>query len=1055
MKRIKQNLMFAALAVFAALTASCFTPFDPPPSVTAEGAGRVVLTVSSGQAGSARTVLPGKNQVFNRYELVFSKEGEEDVTPANTTDITGAGVSQDLAAGTWTAAVKAYNRFTPTGGEEKEYLAARGNAEVSITSGAITPVTVHLEPVMETGVKGIFSYTVTFPSVDAAAVTLGTGYSASLESGTNVSVEVEPGYYDLTITLSKAGAIIAGAAETVHIYSGLKSEAEYIFGNDFSLLKGPGDSVTATAQSATSILVSWDGVSGAESYNIYRGDSVDGEYTLVTSSTGTSYTNTGLSEDTIYYYKVSAVTGGVEGPKSDCISAATLVLAPSGITATQLSSSGVLVSWNGVSGATIYKVYRYSGSYPNSDLFVPVGSSTETSYTDTGLSPSTTYYYKVSAAGKAVEGSQSTSYASAATMSEAEDTTIEGVYIGIISFAGTASDLGLVRLNASGRTTLLNQLDDSYTIASQSGTALFYAVHKALANLKSRENRYPADLESVNVLTFTDGLDNASTGKSAADPIEEQTFDTDNEYTTYLSEQIADRTIAGKSISAYSVGVRGDDVADTTKFGNDLEKIAGTGNSRILTDFGDLQTTFQGIADSLQVMQVLNTTFTMKTTLLGSGTKVRMTFDVTGTSASDAAASSKYIEGTITRTGTGTNMAYTFNTITYAGGLGSEQGAGPITGVINGSEINFAFTGVDGYIPASDESKAKQWLMPSDATAWQRNSEYSVTGATTTEIDSLSSIIYLVLDSSTSLDTTNIGLIRSAAKAFINSLYSQIYMLVPSGVSAATAGSNSVTVSWNRVSSENSSNSVNGYYIYRATSSDGPYTRLNNNYTTSYTDTGLSPNTAYYYKVSANIYTSYYDSWEGAQSSYASATTSPSAPSGVTATAVDSSSITVSWAQVSGATGYKVYRSTTYSGTYSLEEDSTSTSYTDTELSPITIYYYKVSAYNDNGEGTQSSYFFARTKLTTPSNVTAMAASSSSITVSWDHVSGTSYYYVYRATSNDGTYTLVTDSVSSSSVSYTNTGLSADTTYYYKVSAYNSNYGESTQSSYVFATTTQ
>jgi hypothetical protein len=356
------------------------------------------------------------------------------------------------------------------------------------------------------------------------------------------------------------------------------------------------------------------------------------------------------------------------------------------------------------------------------------------------------------------------------------DTRQEGVYIGLISFAGNTTDLtsGVpILLNSAGKSSLISKLNSGYSISSQSGTALFYAVHKALANLKSGDTQYPAKLDSVNVITFTDGLDNGSTGISAVSPIEGQTFDSDNDYTTYLSGEIAKRSIAGKPITAYSVGVRGGDVSDTTKFESDLSKIASTGKSQSLTDFGSLQSTFQGIANGLQIAHS-STTFTMKTTLLASDTKVRMTFDVTGTNPTDAATSAKYIEGIITRTGTGAGMAYTFGSITYAGGLGSTQGAGPITGTINGTEVNFSFTGVSGYTPSTDESKAKQWTMPSSSTAWQVNSEYDISGATDIQVEKRSAIIYLVLDASKSLNSTQIGQIRTAVIEFINSLYDQL-----------------------------------------------------------------------------------------------------------------------------------------------------------------------------------------------------------------------------------------------------------------------------------------
>jgi uncharacterized repeat protein (TIGR02543 family) len=357
--------------------------------------------------------------------------------------------------------------------------------------------------------------------------------------------------------------------------------------------------------------------------------------------------------------------------------------------------------------------------------------------------------------------------------------TEEGVYIGIISFALDATDLtngSPILLDYWGKDSLISKINNDYDISTQAGTSLFYGVHKALANLESITTS-PDRLDSVNVITFTDGLDNASSGNSAFNPIEGQVFNTENDYATYVDGQIDSRTIGGKPITAYSVGVLGADVVDSARFQSNLEKIASDGKDYVLTDFEQVQATFTAIADSLQVEVVhSNTNFNMKTPLFPPGTKVRMTFDVSGTDPSDAAGSSKYIEGTISRTGLGANLVYTFGDITYGGGLGSTQGAGPITGTIDdsSSEVNFAFTGMTGYDPATDESLAKQWYCPPSATEWQMNSEYSISGSTNVQVEKRSALIYLVLDASRSLNTTQIGQIREAANGFINLLYDRL-----------------------------------------------------------------------------------------------------------------------------------------------------------------------------------------------------------------------------------------------------------------------------------------
>jgi hypothetical protein len=73
----------------------------------------------------------------------------------------------------------------------------------------------------------------------------------------------------------------------------------------------------------------------------------------------------------------------------------------------------------------------------------------------------------------------------------------------------------------------------------------------------------------------------------------------------------------------------------------------------------------------------------------------------------------------------------------------------------------------------------------------------------------------------------------------------------------------------------------------------------------------------------------------------------------------------VSWSSVSGATGYRVYNSSSASGTYTQVGtvlSSSTTSYTVIGLSPNTPYYFKVSAYNNDGESPQSLYASATTK---------------------------------------------------------------------------------------------
>ena len=80
----------------------------------------------------------------------------------------------------------------------------------------------------------------------------------------------------------------------------------------------------------------------------------------------------------------------------------------------------------------------------------------------------------------------------------------------------------------------------------------------------------------------------------------------------------------------------------------------------------------------------------------------------------------------------------------------------------------------------------------------------------------------------------------------------------------------------------------------------------------------------------------------------------PSAPTNLTATAGDMQ-VSLSWSSVSGADSYTIKRSTTDGGPYStIQSSHTSTSFTDTNLSNGTTYYYVISATNTQGESPDS-----------------------------------------------------------------------------------------------------
>jgi cellulose 1,4-beta-cellobiosidase len=115
-------------------------------------------------------------------------------------------------------------------------------------------------------------------------------------------------------------------------------------------------------------------------------------------SFATSFTDTGLTNGLTYYYKVSAVNAGGQSAASSEVSATPQVAppaAPTNVMATA-SSGQVALNWSASPGATSYNIYR--STTPGAEGSTPYRTGiTATSFTDTGLSNGTTYYYKVSA----------------------------------------------------------------------------------------------------------------------------------------------------------------------------------------------------------------------------------------------------------------------------------------------------------------------------------------------------------------------------------------------------------------------------------------------------------------------------------------------------------------------------------------------------------------------------------------------------------------------------------------------------------------------------------
>lgn len=278
---------------------------------------------------------------------------------------------------------------------------------------------------------------------------------------------------------------------------------------------------------------------------------------------------------------------------------------------------------------------------------------------------------------------------------------------------------------------------------------------------------------------------------------------------------------------------------------------------------------------------------------------------------------------------------------------------------------------------------------------------------------------------------------------------------VPSGL-AATVTTTSVNLTWTAASANST---IVSYKIYRGGTQVGTST------TPSYTDNGLTPLTAYAYRVSG------VDSAgrESSQSSQVSATTladtaAPTVPTGLSATASGMDIVNLSWTASTDNVGVTEYRISRCTGTgcssFAQIGTSTATNYQDTGRTAETTYNYRVTAVDAAGNVSAASTSAQVTTgqdtaaPSTPTGVSATAISISQINLSWaastDNV-GVTGYKVYRCTgAGCSNFTQVG---TPSGTTYNDTGLTVSTTYRYQVTALDARNNESARSTTVQAAT--
>ncbi len=809
----------------------------------------------------------------------------------------------------------------------------------------------------------------------------------------------------------------------------------------------------------TQATISWDPVVGAYRYYVYVATSPGGTYTTAGSTSGgkTAFTETGLTNNQGYYFKVRADFYGTSGatyspePKDPVIPRDIYPLAPTSITG-EAGNTQVRLRWGSVAGATEYQVYRRTLFSGWSALSHPPLSGTL--YNDIGLTNGTEYFYLVAA----INGNGIGAWAT----TERGLTPLDSNSLAPINVVGIPGNTQVtltwdpvpgitqyyiqIATTPGGPSIKTGSTSNGKSCHTATGLTNGQKYYFRVRSYQPSSSMYQADI----MVTPETPLPLAPTSLSGETANEQIRIRWNgvagaSDYKVYRRTANSSWTLVSQAplFGTYFIDTG---LSNGITYYYTVAAVNGAGTGAWATNEVSLtpSSTYNHTPTAISTIPGhTQATVTWNPVPGATHYSVQLAATAGGTSVNNGNVSN----GKTSYTATGlTNEQTYYARVRVNSPIDSTySGDSIVTPTTSLPEAPSTLSGIGGNTQAS-----LTWDVVDGATGYTIYRRSSLSQTPAVPVGQVSGTLFF--DSGLTNGTDyfySISAVNASGEGAWSAQEEKVrpessLLLAPANLSGVP-GNSEITLIWDSVPG------ATAYYITAATTPGGPRVESTSatNGKTSATLTGLTNGQKYYVRVRVSSPSS---SAEVGEVSLTPSSLLPLAPTSLTCKSAGNTQATIGWDEVNNVLSYKVYRRVVTGGWSSPAIATTFTTlYNDSNLINSIDYYYVVSAVNSEGEGAWSPYEAtctpSNTKPLAPENVRTTSGDQK-VTLSWQSVSGAMRYRVFRAESSSGPYFQI-DFVSTPS--YIVTNLQNGQRYYFMIRAENSSNELSAYSSSVYA----